>query len=350
LACVIEHLDARGWAIWVLATAVLTMIIRNPFYMVIIFLAARLVAAEWGRVANPLPLPFWRIGLLMLTFSALFNGLFAPLGGTTLFNLPNWPLIGGPVTLESILFGLINGFILWTLLAVFLALNAIVPAHQLVRLTPRAFHDLGVVMLIALTYLPETTRHLQRIREAQAVRGHRLRSWRDWPPILLPLLIGGLERAMQLAETMVARGYGAAHDVGQRGRVRLLLTVTLALAFGGWLTLLWQRPFLGGGLLAAATLLIGALLWQMGRRTQTTRYRPARWRWPDTLLVATAVIPLALVWLPWPGLDRTSLYYSPYPALSWPSFSPLLGLGLALLALPAFAVTTKTRRVFHTDS
>jgi energy-coupling factor transport system permease protein len=330
-----DNLDARAWAIWTLATAVLTMIIRNPLYLLIILLAARLVAAEWGRVANQFVIPFWRLGAIMLTFSALFNGLFVPLGGTTLFSLPNWPLIGGPVTLEAVLYGLVNGLVLWTLLAVFLALNAIVPAHQLVRLTPRAFHDLGMVVLIALTYLPETTRHLQRIREAQAARGHQLRSWRDWPPILLPLLIGGLERAMQLAETMAARGYGATHNAALRGRVRLLLTAVLLLTFGGWLAFLWQRPFLGASLAATAALTLFGLLWQMGRKTQTTRYRPHRWSWADSLTVAVAVVPLALVWLPWFNWEAANLYYSPYPAVNWPLFNPWLGLGFALLALPA---------------
>ena len=48
---------------------------------------------------------------------------------------------------------------------------------------------------MAITYVPETARHFQRIREAQAIRGHRLRGLRDWRPIVIPLLVGGLERA-----------------------------------------------------------------------------------------------------------------------------------------------------------
>jgi len=331
-----DYLDARAWTVWVLTAAGLTMAARNPLYSLIILLAARLVTAEWGRATNRFPIPFWRLGLIMLLFSLLFNGLFVPIGSTVLFRLPDWPLIGGPVTLEAIVFGLSNGLLLWTLLAVFLALNAVVPVYQLVRLTPRAFHDLGVVVLIALTYLPETARHLRRIREAQAVRGLQLRGWRDWRPIFLPLLIGGLERAMQLAESMVARGYGATLDVAQRDRVRLLLAATLLSAFGGWLAMLWQQPLLGGGLVGLAALLLVGLLWRLGRRAPTSRYRPTVWQRADTLVLATAVLPLLLVWLPWPGVDYASLYYSPYPTLTWPAFDPVLGLALAFLSLPAF--------------
>jgi energy-coupling factor transport system permease protein len=331
-----DNLNARAWTVWVLAAAGLTMTARNPLYSLIILLVARLVTAQWGCSASRFPIPFWRLGLIMLLFSVLFNGLFVSIGSSVLFRLPDWPLIGGPVTLEAVVFGLSNGLLLWTLLAVFLTLNAVVPVYQLARLTPRAFHDLGVVVLIALTYLPETARHLRRIREAQAVRGLQLRGWRDWRPIFLPLLIGGLERAMQLAETMVARGYGATLDVAQRGQVRLLLAMTLLAAFGGWLALLWQRPLLGGMLVGSAALILAGLLWRLGRRAPTSRYRPAVWQWADTLVVVAAVVPMLLVWLPWPGLDYASLYYSPYPTLVWPAFDPVLGLALAFLSLPVF--------------
>jgi energy-coupling factor transport system permease protein len=346
------QLDARAWTAWTAATAVLTMSLRNPLYTLIIFLATQLVFSLGSRPANRLPIPFWRIGLIMLTFSALFNGLFVSVGGLVLWRLPDsWPLIGGPISLEAILFGLGNGFILWTLLAVFLAFNAIVPAHQLVRLTPPAFHDLGVVVLIALTYLPETTRHLQRVREAQAARGRRLRGWRDWRPLFLPLLIGGLERSMQLAETMVARGYGATQDVPLRGARWLIVAALLAL-LGGWLAVLWQRPYLGATLVVLAAVALALTLWRMGRRVKTTRYRPTIWQTADSLALAAAILPLALVWLPWSFVDQTTLYYSPYPAVAWPPFDPIIGLSLTLLALPAFLLqrpTTNDQRPMTND-
>ena len=86
-------------------------------------------------------------------------------------------------------------------------------------MAPRAFYDLGVVVLIALTYVPQTMQQWQRIREAQAIRGHRWRGVRDWQPLVIPLFIGGLERAMALAEAMVARGYGATARRQQNSRL-----------------------------------------------------------------------------------------------------------------------------------
>ena len=67
----------------------------------------------------------------------------------------------------------------------------VVPTAELAGLTPTALYELGLVLLVAITYVPETARHFQRIREAQAIRGHRLRGLRDWRPIVIPLLVGG---------------------------------------------------------------------------------------------------------------------------------------------------------------
>jgi energy-coupling factor transport system permease protein len=191
-----------------------------------------------------------------------------------------------------------------------------------------------VVLLIALTYVPETLHHLQRVREAQAIRGHRLQSLRDWRPIAIPLLVGGLERAMGVAEAMVARGYGA--TAGRRQEPRLLagLALGLALAFGGWLLLLWQRR-LGWLLLAAGIVLLVSLLWRSGRRTHHTRYRPRPWHTADTALLLASAVPLLLVVSPWPIVDSASLNYTPYPRLHLPPFDPLLGIALTLFAIPA---------------
>jgi energy-coupling factor transport system permease protein len=327
--------DTRAWLIWVLATAVLITIARNPLYTLILLLVARLVTAAWGTFHGGLSLPFWRTGAVILVMSTMINVLFVNEGETVIARLPEqWPLIGGRLTLEAAVYGLHNGLILLALLAIFMALNALVPAGELVRLAPRAFYNLGVVLLITLTYVPETVRHLTRVREAQAIRGHRLRGLRDWGPLLIPLLIGGLERAMQLAETMVARGYGATGSNEQSLAVRLALGGSLLALLAGWLLALW-----GGWsgylllLAGAATLLV--LMRQLGRSVQHTVYRSLRWQKQDTFLLLTAVLPCLLLLLPWFQPDPVTLFYSPYPRLSWPLFDPIFGAALAFLALPA---------------
>jgi energy-coupling factor transport system permease protein len=327
--------DSRAWLIWVLAMAMLVTVARNPLYTLILLLVARLVTAAWGTFQGGLPLPFWRSAALILLLSTAINVLFVDTGATVFGRLPeHWPLVGGAMTMEAAVYGAHNGLILLALLAAFMALNALVPAGELIRLAPRAFYSLGVVLLITLTYVPETVRHLNRVREAQAIRGHRLRGLRDWQPLLIPLLIGGLERAMQLAETMVARGYGATDGNEQPVAVRLALLSSLVALLVGWLLALWWG-WPGYVLLLAGAAVLIILIRQLGRSVRHTIYRPSRWQKQDTLLLATVVLPLSLAFLPSPLLDHTTLFYSPYPQVTLPSFDPLFGVALACLALPA---------------
>jgi len=207
-------LDARGWLLWALVALVAASSTRNPLYVVLLLLIAMIVggvcAGDRDRRAIMSPL---RFAVVAIPLAALFNGLTAHLGDTVLFHLPDWlPLVGGSVTLEALIFGAMNGLTLTTIFSGFTTFNRVTPLRDLVRLTPRAFHEAGVVLSIALTFIPQTTRSLNRIREAQAVRGHRVRGLRDWLPIVVPFLISGLERSMGLAEAMVSRGYGAISD------------------------------------------------------------------------------------------------------------------------------------------
>ena len=327
--------DARAWLVWLLVGGLLALSTRNPLYLLLLLVISRLVhkaCAMPGETA--LRLPFWRLAGVILLFSTLFNLLTAHVGATELAVLPaGWWLIGGPLTLEAAVYGFITGLSLIALLSLFLAFNALVPTAELAGLTPAALYELGLVLLVAITYVPETARQVQRIREAQAIRGHRLRGLRDWRPIAIPLLVGGLERALNLAETMVARGYGATAQIGIPRRARLLLLLALTLALSGALWLVW-RGAAGWGLIAAGGLAIAVSYRDLSHRAPRTRYRPRRWTWADTVVIVAALLPLVLL-LPLPALAGAGLSYGPYPRLAPPPFSIVAGGLLLGLAVPA---------------
>ena len=327
--------DPRAWVVWLLAGGLLALGTRNPLYLLLLLVISRVVH---GACAVPgaaaLRLPFWRLAGAILLFSTLFNLLTAHVGKTELAALPDgWWLIGGPLTLEAAVYGFITGLSLMTLLSLFLAFNAIVPTTELAGLTPAALYELGRVLLVAITYVPETARPFQRIRPAQAIRGHRLRGLRDWRPIAIPLLVGGLERALNLAETMVARGYGATTQVGTPRRARLLLLLALLLALGGALRLVWGGAD-GWALIAAGALGVAVAYRDLGHRAPGARYRARRWTWADAVVVVAALVPLVLL-LPLPALAGAGLGYSPYPRLTPPPFSLVAGVLLLGLAAPA---------------
>jgi energy-coupling factor transport system permease protein len=331
--------DTRAWLVWVACAAVVAMVARNPLYSVLLLTSS--VVVDYGHAlpegAFSLALDWrtmLRIGLLVLFFSGLFNALFVHAGDTVLFVIPiNVPLIGGDVTIEAFMSGVTNGLVLLTLLAFFLTFNRVETADRLARLAPPAFRDLGIVMLVALTYIPETTRHVNRIREAQAVRGHRIRGIRDWRPLLIPLLVGGLERAMGLAESMVARGFGATSRAQLSTKVVGGLALAMGLVLGGWVVALWwQWP--GWLMVGTGILLVVTLTWSTGRSLQLTRYRERPWKIRDSLLVMLSVTPVVLVLLPHPYLQKSSLSVDFLSGLQAPPFDPLIGSLMIFYAFP----------------
>lgn len=110
---------------------------------------------------------------------------------------------------------------------------------------------LGTVLSIALRFIPLVGGELQRIRNAQKVRGVRFDEgsifcrMRAWAAVLTPLIVGLFRRADRLAVAMAARCYAGAGAVqvprralatGDRCAVLLIVAacvLTLVLALGG---------------------------------------------------------------------------------------------------------------------
>jgi energy-coupling factor transport system permease protein len=326
-----------AWTAWIAAIVVILTLTRSPFYLALVIGVTAIVGwrtaavTEGEQVVLLSPL---RFGLVVVTTAAIFNMAMVHVGTTVLFTLPAWiPLFGGAWTLESLVYGALNGLALAGLFAAFTVINRVVPVRALLRLTPRAFYPVAVVVSIAVTFVPTTIQQIQQIREAQAVRGHRLRGVRSWLPLVVPLLEGGMERSMQLAEAMVARGFASGAETPKRTPQLLVLAGFVAIVAGWLLRLIWAQPVAGGALLAlgGAALLYG--LWRAGRSHPHTVYRPDRWRGWDWLMIGGALLAMTAYLLP--IFERGTIFYYPYPALSWPAFDWRIGLATLGLMAPA---------------
>jgi len=220
-----------AWVIWLVAAAVPAFALRNPLYLVLILGAAWIVYATLGRT-SPVGSSwgaFVKIGLFFFALAIPFNALSIHLGQVVLFRLPeSWPIIGGPVTLEAIIAGAVSGLSLLTILVVFAAFNSVVDHYQLLRATPAFLFQAGVIISIAITFVPQMVLSAQEIRQAQRIRGHRFRGLRNLLPLIIPLLANSLERAIQLAETMEARGFGSVMQPVSRRRTLATQAGTLA--------------------------------------------------------------------------------------------------------------------------
>jgi energy-coupling factor transport system permease protein len=289
------------------------------------------------------PISPLRFGLVVVTLSTLFNALTVHAGRTVLFTIPgNVPLISGTVTLEAALYGLLNGLVIAALFAAFMLMTRAVAVRDLIRFIPRAFYPLAVVISIALTFVPTTLRQFHQIREAQAVRGHRMRGLRSWLPLFLPLLTGGMERALQLAEAMMARGFAGADIPHQETRLRVSTLTGLALVAAGLLLrMAWQQRVTGGILLLMGIGVIALALHHAGRRHPHTVYRKRRLQPGDWIVIGAALATALLFLVPLPGVNRASLYYMPYPEVTLPTLSVVLGAATWGLLAPAAVLGTQ---------
>ncbi|NOZ70639.1 MAG: energy-coupling factor transporter transmembrane protein EcfT [Chloroflexi bacterium] len=340
------------WLLWLAAAAGAALLVRNPLYLLITLLAVVFVYStliqrqrhEQTRAHQPYVLAWrtvFRLVLFIWGLTILFNALSVHLGDVVLFRLPrSWPLIGGPITLEAALYGFVTGLSFTTLILAFMTMNIAVSPHTLLRLTPAFAHHAGVAVTIAISFIPQTFVAWQEIREAQRLRGYHVRGLRDMQPLFVSLLANGLERAIQLAESMDARGFGG-HMAAISGRERWLL----GLSSMGGLVLLLIGLILRSFRLVDAWISLGsmtagavALLWvlhRQGRRLRRSQYRRWLWRRRDTFVSSLALF-ILLTTIILSLVAAEQLFYYPYPPYSLiPTFNPLLSGLYALLLCPA---------------
>ena len=334
------------WVVWTGTVAAIASLTQNPLYLTVLlgvvslqFLSA---SQRHGQPQGWSNLLRYALGLALLIVP--FNALNAHGGSHVLFSLPTtWPVVGGNITLEAILWGVATALGLLVLVVLFAGFNLQVSQAQILRLTPSFLYEAGLIVSIALTFIPQMMLSAQEIREAQLIRGHRMRRARDMLPLVTALLTTGLERSLQLAESMEARGFGniaplpPARDVLYKALTLLALAGILGGAFAATYLTAWQ--WAGWSMLALSVLGLIALFWAQGKRLTRTRYRRETWQWRDGVALAACAVCLALV-VGTRIVDGELLRYYAYTEIA-PSFVPWLGLTLLVLLVPTLLQTDR---------
>lgn len=336
-------LDPRAWLAWAAAAMLPLLLARNPFALVPLLTIVLAVRGSWSHVAARRFAAwgwFLRLALVVVLVSVVFNILTVHAGAAVLVHLPTAvPIIGGPLTFNALVFGLLSGLAIFTLVLTGTTVAALLDWSALMRTLPARATPFAVAGSVAWSFLPQTAVAYREIREAQEARGHRIRGLRDLPPLIVPLLAGALERAMTTAEALESRGLGGAADAssamhawGTAAATALAALAAFALASG--------RSVLGA--VAGAVALAGfALAWRSGDHgVKRTRYRTRRWQQADSIVTLGAAVS-ALVTLVRLETTPAGLHYEPYPVLTAPRVDFVLLLGLALLLAPAFLVPTE---------
>jgi energy-coupling factor transport system permease protein len=344
-------LHPGAWWLWALALAIVASHTTNPLLLgLIIGVAALVVAARredapWARAFRMYLFLGATIVAIRVGFRILFGGEF---GSNVLFALPEIALpewaagirIGGEVTAESILAAFVDGLRLATIVICFGAANCLANPGRLLRLAPNALYEAGAAITVAMSLAPQLAESLIRVGRARRVRGSAAGGRRSIVGVLLPVLQDALDRALSLAASMDARGYGrsGAEPAARRRMTAALLVVgLLGVAIGlygvldGTAPIPLALPIMAGGVV----LLVGGMV-AAGRRVSRTRYRPEPWKLHEWLVAGTGAVAVASVMLG-AALDPPSLQMNLAP-IAWPDLALLPTLGVLVAATPAWIV------------
>lgn len=347
-----------GWALGVAAAATLT---TNPLLLALLALAVVSVVVTrrtddpWARTVGV----YLTLAAVVLGVRLLFQVLFGDDGGATVvfrlpqIELPAWAAgirIGGPVTLEGLLYATYDALRLCVMLLCLGAANALANPKRALRSVPGALYEASVAVVIALSVAPQLIESTQRVRRARRLRGGASTGWRAVRAVVVPVLTDAIDRSLALAAGMDARGFGRTRDQGRPplGLTAALLGGSTGVTLGVFLLLGSADTATAGAalLLAGAAAVLGGLR-ASGRRLMVTRYRSDPWTGRDTALALTGGLALAAALLLGssvvPG-GYDALHPSTTPPV-WPSLHPLMAvivaaaatpLALAPMPLPAF--------------
>ncbi|MFD5493922.1 energy-coupling factor transporter transmembrane component T [Streptomyces sp. NPDC001812] len=342
-------LHPGAWWLWALALGVAATRTTNPLLLALLVtvsayvVATRRPNAPWARSYGA----FVKLALLVLAVRLLFAiVLGSPVPGTrVLVDLPEVPLpdwaqgirLGGEVTAEALTFALYDGLKLATLLICVGAANALANPSRLLKSLPGALYEMGVAVVVALTFAPNLIADVQRLRAARRLRGRPDRGVRGLLQVGLPVLEGALERSVALAAAMDARGYGRSAQVPagiRRTTAALTLGGLLGVCAGTYGLLTAEGAVHGLPVLLAGLAAALAGLWLGGRRSLRTRYRPDRWDARAWLVTGSGAAVAALLALA-AARDPAALHPGVVPLVAptlplWPAAAVLIGL------LPAF--------------
>jgi energy-coupling factor transport system permease protein len=203
----IHRMDARPKIAFVLAIFMLSILISDIFYLAVLLAFAMLVV----MVAKVLraTLSLLKYTVYVAAFLFLFSILFSQ-GSTVIFTI--WII---QVTQESILFATSMSLRLFLAIVAFSVLTFTVHPDDLLKILSRFGVKSMTGLSIATRMYPTIAADSGNIEDAMKARGvefdkgNFIAKAKVRAPVMMPLLLNSMDRSMEIAEAMEARGFGA---------------------------------------------------------------------------------------------------------------------------------------------
>ena len=306
-------LHPLAWWLWAAGLATAASVTTQPVLLLLLIAAAAFVVSA-RRAVTPWSASygaFLRVAVVVLVVRVALYVLLGDAGGKhVIVRLPQLPLpvgwgvrLGGALTAEGLISAIEDGLRLGAVLVCVGAANALASPARLLKALPGALYEVGVAVSVAVSFAPQAVVAFGRARRARRLRGVDMRGLRALRGLAVPVLEDALERSVDLAAAMDARGFGRRGGVPRRTRLTATgLTVIglLAICAGTYGLLASGAP----AALGIPLMLVGAAVAVVGfavgnRASGRSRYRPDVWRlaeWGVALCgaaVAAAYVSLA---------------------------------------------------------
>lgn len=193
--------------IYFTAVIVFSMIFVHPICLV----TSLLCSAIYSIILNgKKALKFIVMLLPLMLISALINPAFNHEGVTVIAYLPS----GNPLTLESILYGIVAASMVATVICWFSCFNKIMTSDKFIYLFGRIIPSLSLILSMTFRFVPKFKEQVQEVSNAQKSM------WRDTSEgsvfvrvknsirILSAVITWSLENAIDTSDSMKSRGYG----------------------------------------------------------------------------------------------------------------------------------------------
>ncbi|MCR4722010.1 MAG: energy-coupling factor transporter transmembrane protein EcfT [Lachnospiraceae bacterium] len=191
--------------VYFLLLAGLVMFAADPVMTAIAFVAMNLTAIAYSRDGLGRAYVFF---FIIFVLTSLANPVFSHNGVTVLLVIND-----NPVTLEAVLYGVMTGFMILSVLLLFRVFSTLMTSDRLLYIFGRAFPKLGLLISMTLRFVPLFGRQRRKMEDTQRTLGlykneNAIDTIKGKLSVLSAMTTWGLENGITTADSMSARGYG----------------------------------------------------------------------------------------------------------------------------------------------
>lgn len=161
----------------------------------------------------------------VIVLGIIINPLFSHEGITILRYFPD----GNPLTLESIIYGIVSGFMVGSICALLYSFNKVITSDRVIYLTGRIFPAFSLIISMTLRFIPEFVKRFKDVSDTQKYLGLSVK--KNGISILSAMITWAFENSVIRSDSMRVRGYGVKLKRSSYSMFRITLGDVIRIAF-----------------------------------------------------------------------------------------------------------------------